>query len=128
MLMLIAGLSELIVIYLIDYLILYVYLQNILAPELTDRILLTSLPWYIGGITAYSLDVYKRQVRYNSLSRAMAAPNSNEAGEHDGVFLPFQFVGTQKVDNRPFGAYVLSLIHIYSGPPAFFRFLFDFLP
>lgn len=50
-----AGLSELIVIYLIDYLILYVYLQNILAPELTDRILLTSLPWYIGGITAYSL-------------------------------------------------------------------------
>ena len=47
--------SELIVIYLIDYLILYVYLQNILAPELTDRILLTSLPWYIGGITAYSL-------------------------------------------------------------------------
>lgn len=31
MLMLIAGLSELIVIYLIDYLILYVYLQNILA-------------------------------------------------------------------------------------------------
>ena len=49
MLMLIAGLSELIVIYLIDYLILYVYLQNILAPELTDRILLTSLPWYIGG-------------------------------------------------------------------------------
>lgn len=42
MLMLIAGLSELIVIYLIDYLILYVYLQNILAPELTDRILLTS--------------------------------------------------------------------------------------
>lgn len=54
MLMLIAGLSELIVIYLIDYLILYVYLQNILAPELTDRILLTSLPWYIGGITAYS--------------------------------------------------------------------------
>ena len=36
-------------------LILYVYLQNILAPELTDRILLTSLPWYIGGITAYSL-------------------------------------------------------------------------
>ena len=52
MLMLISGLSELIVIYLIDYLILYVYLQNILAPELTDRILLTSLPWYIGGITA----------------------------------------------------------------------------
>ena len=55
MLMLIAGLSELIVIYLIDYLILSVYLQNILAPELTDRILLTLLPWYIGGITAYFL-------------------------------------------------------------------------
>ena len=46
MLMLIAGLSELTVIYLINYLILYAYLQNILAPELTDRILLTSLPWY----------------------------------------------------------------------------------
>ena len=55
LLMLIAGLSELTVIYLINYLILYAYLQNILAPELTDRILLTSLPWYIGGITAYSL-------------------------------------------------------------------------
>ena len=55
MLMLIAGLSELIVIYLIDYLILYVYLQNILAPELTDRILLTSLPWYLAGLALYPL-------------------------------------------------------------------------
>ena len=55
MLMLIAGLSELIVINLIDYLILYVYLQNILAPELTDRILLTSLPWYLAGLALYPL-------------------------------------------------------------------------
>ena len=55
MLMQNAGLSELIVIYLIDYLILYVYLQNILAPELTDRILLTSLPWYLAGLALYPL-------------------------------------------------------------------------
>lgn len=44
------------------------------------------------------------EVRYVSLNRAMAAPDSNEEGEHDGVYLPFQFVGSQEVDNRPFGA------------------------
>lgn len=45
------------------------------------------------------------EVRFVSLSRGVAAPNSTVAGEHDGVYLPFQFVGQQEVDNRPFGAY-----------------------
>jgi len=55
LLMLCTGLLELLAIYATDYTLLYIYLQSILAPELTGRILLTSIPWYICGITAYLL-------------------------------------------------------------------------
>lgn len=53
--MICAGLAELSCIFLINYGILYLYLQSIMAPELTSRILLTSLPWYLGGILTYLL-------------------------------------------------------------------------
>lgn len=58
LLMLCAGLSELFVLYALHYGILYAYLQSVLAPELTRRILLTALPWYICGITAYLLTAW----------------------------------------------------------------------
>lgn len=57
------------------------------------------------------------EVRFCSLFRPMIAPNSTEAGEHDGVFLPFQFIGSQEVDNRPFGANVrmTAFFKMYTG-------------
>lgn len=55
--------------------------------------------------------------RFCSLFRPMIAPNSTEAGEHDGVYLPFQFIGSQKVDNLPFGANarMTALFKMYTG-------------
>ena len=52
-LMLAAGLVQLWIIFVLNYLTLWAYLQSILAPELVARILLTSLPWYLCGITGY---------------------------------------------------------------------------
>ena len=52
-LMLAAGLVQLGIIFVLNYLTLWAYLQSILAPELVARILLTSLPWYLCGITGY---------------------------------------------------------------------------
>ena len=39
----------------VNYLALYLYLQSVLAPELTGRILLTALPWYLCGAAGYLL-------------------------------------------------------------------------
>ncbi len=57
-LMLGAGLAQLGAIFALNLLCLWVYLQNILAPELIGRILLTALPWYLCGITAYLLTAW----------------------------------------------------------------------
>ncbi|MDO4164002.1 MAG: hypothetical protein Q4D56_06405 [Bacteroides sp.] len=54
-LMLLYGLIALIICFAINYLLMFVYLQGILAPELYGRILLTALPWYLAGISAYLL-------------------------------------------------------------------------
>ncbi len=64
----------------------------------------------------FSKDKMKEE-RFCSLFRPMIAPNSTEAGEHDGVYLPFQFIGSQEVDNRPFGASMrlTALLKIYTG-------------
>lgn len=56
--MLCAGLSGLFIVDLLNYAVLYAYLQSILAPELIQRILLTTLPWYICGITTYLLTAW----------------------------------------------------------------------
>lgn len=56
--MLCAGLSGLFLMDLLNYAVLYAYLQSILAPELIQRILLTTLPWYICGITTYLLTAW----------------------------------------------------------------------
>ena len=42
-------------IFLLNYAVLWIYLQSILAPELVSRILLTALPWYLCGLTGYLL-------------------------------------------------------------------------
>lgn len=58
LIMLSVGFGEILLIYLVNYSVLYTYLQSILAPELTERILITSLPWYICGITIYLLTAW----------------------------------------------------------------------
>lgn len=58
LMMLSVGLGEILLMYLINYGVLYTYLQSILAPELTYRILMTSIPWYICGITVYLLTAW----------------------------------------------------------------------
>lgn len=54
-LMLGAGLVQVLGIFLLNYAVLWSYLQSILAPELVSRILLTALPWYLCGVTGYLL-------------------------------------------------------------------------
>ncbi|MDE5989548.1 MAG: hypothetical protein K2H17_09130 [Duncaniella sp.] len=52
-LMLLAGLAELLVVYLLQAMIIMVYDFRILPVELVGRVMLTTLPWYFAGFTAY---------------------------------------------------------------------------
>ena len=51
-LMLFYGLLALVICFAANYLLMGIYMQDILAPELYSRILLTALPWYLAGIAA----------------------------------------------------------------------------
>lgn len=52
-LMLITGIVELIVIYLIQIAILAIYDLSIIPHEMVSRVILTTLPWFFAGFTAY---------------------------------------------------------------------------
>ena len=54
-LMLLYGLVVLLICFAANYVLMTVYMQGVLAPELYSRILLTALPWYLAGIAAYLL-------------------------------------------------------------------------
>ena len=51
--MLLTGLAELLTIYFVQALIIMVYDFRILPSELVVRVMLTTLPWYFAGFTAY---------------------------------------------------------------------------
>ena len=53
--MLLAGSMELLLLFLLHLLTLLLYLSSHLAWELTERILLTTLPWYLSGFMGYLL-------------------------------------------------------------------------
>ena len=53
--MLIYGLVMLAICFGTNFLLMDIYLQSVLAPELYSRILLTACPWYLAGIAAYLL-------------------------------------------------------------------------
>ncbi|MDD4819765.1 MAG: hypothetical protein PHD21_02900 [Flavobacteriales bacterium] len=55
LLMLFYGILTSIIIYFVHFIILWSYLENILAPILIGRILLTALPWFICGVMSYLL-------------------------------------------------------------------------
>lgn len=52
-LMLLTGLVELLVIFVIQALIIGIYDASVLPSELVWRVMLTTLPWYFAGLTAY---------------------------------------------------------------------------
>lgn len=51
--MLLAGVAELTLIYLLMTAAIAIYYSHIIAPEMTQLVLLTSLPWFLAGYTAY---------------------------------------------------------------------------
>lgn len=56
--------------------------------------------------TSVSLQKDKiEQMRYVQLTRDMAVPDTREPGEHDGAYLPYQYVASMEVDGRPLGAF-----------------------
>lgn len=48
------GVSLLLALFVVTYLIIFLYLNPILAPELISRVMLTMLPWYVAGIAGYA--------------------------------------------------------------------------
>ena len=57
-LMLLYGLLVLTICFVANFLLMFVYLQGVLAPELYTRILLTAATWYVAGLCAYSLTAW----------------------------------------------------------------------
>lgn len=53
--MLLSGISMLILIDLANVALMSVYLNSVLPAELLHRVLITSVPWYMGGIAAYAV-------------------------------------------------------------------------
>lgn len=56
--MLVFGLMLLLSVFGLNFLMLGIYLDQVLAGELVGRILLTALPWYLAGIMAYLLTAW----------------------------------------------------------------------
>ncbi|MDR1518005.1 MAG: hypothetical protein LBS52_07940 [Dysgonamonadaceae bacterium] len=54
-LMLCFGLLSLLLCFVANYILMFSYLQAVLATELYARVLLTALPWYLAGFAAYLL-------------------------------------------------------------------------
>lgn len=70
-LMLLYGVLTLLACFASNYLLMFGYMQSVLAPELYGRILLSAAPWYMAGIAAYLLiswiclePTWKRRVLY----------------------------------------------------------------
>ncbi len=51
--MLLIGLSEIILIFIVQVVIILIYYSTILSNGLTTRAIMTTLPWFIAGINAY---------------------------------------------------------------------------
>lgn len=51
--MLCAGLSQLLVIFLVQALMIGIYYSTIVTSEMTSYVMLTTVPWYLAGLNAY---------------------------------------------------------------------------
>ena len=58
LLMLLAGVGQISIVFLLQAASLWIYLQQHIASEMVSRILLTATPWYICGYTAYLLTAW----------------------------------------------------------------------
>lgn len=56
--MLLYGVSVLVVIFIPAILLMWGYLQSVMATELWQHIIFTTLPWYLAGIAAYLLTAW----------------------------------------------------------------------
>lgn len=57
--------------------------------------------------TSFSLQLDKtEQTKFVSLSRDVPIASSTEAGEHDGLYLPYKYTANILVDGKPLNAYV----------------------
>lgn len=56
--MLLYGVVSLLAIFLPALLLMWGYLQTVMAPELWQHILLSTLPWYLAGVAAYLLTAW----------------------------------------------------------------------
>ncbi|MDE5979242.1 MAG: hypothetical protein K2G84_04305 [Muribaculaceae bacterium] len=53
MTMLATGFAELSVVFILQFAAIWIFYDRVIAPEMTWHVLLTSLPWYLAGYTAY---------------------------------------------------------------------------
>lgn len=51
--MICAGMVQCLLIFIIQALIIGIYYYGVVAPEMTTHVMLTTLPWYLAGLTAY---------------------------------------------------------------------------
>ena len=58
LLMLLAGVAQISIVFLLQAASLWIYLQQHIACEMVARILLTAAPWYICGYTAYLMTAW----------------------------------------------------------------------
>ena len=49
------GIVSLLVLFAVSFITIFAFLNNYLAPELYNHVLLTTLPWYLSGLAAYLL-------------------------------------------------------------------------
>lgn len=56
--MLLYGVVAITLLFLLQYLCLWLFFQKLLAVELIQRILLTALPWYVAGIAGYAFSAW----------------------------------------------------------------------
>lgn len=51
--MICAGMVQCLLIFIIQALIIGIYYYGVVAPEMTTHVMLTTLPWYLAGLTSY---------------------------------------------------------------------------
>lgn len=102
MTMLATGFIELTIIYLIQFVAVMIYYSHIIAPELTCNVLLTSIPWYLAGHTAYFFSAavclegrWKRRILLSLIGAGIVTVYYLQPvpGAYNG-FLPFAAVVT----------------------------------
>lgn len=78
-----------------------------------------NLVWTSGGgnfqrsLSVYSSLAYQQdlteRVRFVQLNRDTPIPNSSEEGEHDGLYLPYRYTASHRVDGKPLTVFLKAV-------------------